>query len=82
MKRSTQTRTLTVLLVLSALIGLNTLMQLLNTYSEWLAWVVYAIALLTVFYTLRFQGTLSSRAMTGVLAIPFIVVVLGALLGV
>ncbi len=60
----------------------NTLMQLIDAYSEWYAWTLYAFAILAVVLTLRFQRQLTATMTALILAVPFVLVALGVLAGI
>ena len=60
----------------------NTTMQFFDTYSEWFAWVMYAVMVLAVFAVLRYQQRLPIRTGTLILAVPFVLATIGMILGV
>ncbi len=79
MDKTTRLRSLSALLMVVFIVVLNTLVQLSGYYSGWLALAIYAVAALLVFVTLRFQRRLSPVATAALLAVPFALVALGAL---
>jgi hypothetical protein len=82
MERQTRVRTLSAVLVLIVLAMLNTLMQLANLYSEWFAWTLYGVAVVVIVVVLRFQQQLNSTVTAVLLAIPFVLAALAALIGI
>jgi positive regulator of sigma E activity len=80
MRKETQSRTLSVILSLIVFVVVNTSMQLLNTYSEWFAWTLYALMVAAVFVVLRYQQRLTAQVSAALLALPFVLAALGALL--
>lgn len=80
MRKQTQSRTLGVILSLMLFVVVNTAMQLFNSYSEWLAWALYALMVVAVFVALRYQQRLTTTASAALLALPFVLAALGALL--
>lgn len=82
MQKQTQSRTLGVLLALIGLALVNTLFSAgLRLYGPWLAWTVYFIAAVLVFVALRYQQRLTTAMMALLLALPFAVAALFALIG-
>lgn len=81
MQKQTQSRTLGVLLALIGLALVNTLFSAgLRLYGPWLAWTVYFIAAVLVFVALRYQQRLTTAMMAALLALPFAVAALFALI--
>lgn len=82
MRKQSQTRTLSAVLVLMLFVVVNTSMQLLNTYSEWFAWALYGLMLVVVFVALRYQQRLTGAASAAILALPFVLALLGVVVGI
>lgn len=81
MQKQTQSRTLGVLLALIGLALVNTLFSAgLRLYGAWLAWTVYFVAAAMVFVALRFQQRLTTATIVGLLAVPFVVAALFAVI--
>ncbi len=80
MRKQTHLRTLIAILILMVFVIINTLMQLVDTYSEWYAWTLYGVMVAAVFVVLRYQQRLAVIPSAAILAIPFVLVLLGALL--
>lgn len=81
MRKQTQSRTLGVILSLMLFVIFNTSLQLVNRYSEWVAWALYALMVVVVFGVLRFQGRLTPLNTALILALPFVLGLIAALLG-
>lgn len=82
MTKQTRYRTLVTIAALALVITANTIMQLVDRYSEWLAWIVYAISVLVVVLALRLQAHMSLLQLGMLLIMPFVVIGLAALIGV
>ncbi|HEY0738358.1 MAG TPA: hypothetical protein VGD69_25795 [Herpetosiphonaceae bacterium] len=82
MQKQTRSRTLSVILMLMLFVVFNTSLQLLDQYSEWFAWLLYAVMVAISFAVLRFQGRLGLLVTLLLLALPFVLGLVGVLLGV
>ncbi|HEY0606115.1 MAG TPA: hypothetical protein VGD58_24540 [Herpetosiphonaceae bacterium] len=82
MQKQTRSRTLSVILMLMLFVVFNTSLQLLDQYSEWFAWLLYAVMVAISFAVLRFQQRLSLLVTLLLLALPFVLGLVGVLLGV
>lgn len=82
MNHRNRNRTLTLLLVLFAVEAVNTVMAgVLDYYSEWVAWTVLGLTIVLIAIALRFQQRLSATATAALLAVPFVLAALGAIIG-
>ncbi len=81
MTKQTRYRTLITIITLALVIAANTAMQLTDRYSEWIAWVIYGITVLVIIIALRLQPRISLLQLGILLAIPFVVIGLAALIG-
>ncbi len=81
MTKQTRYRTLVTIAALALVIAVNTVMQLVDRYSEWLAWVVYGVSALVVVFALRLQARISLLQLGMLLIMPFVVIGLAALIG-
>lgn len=82
MNPNNQLRTLIALVVLLAVAFLNTLLaSVLNAYNEWFAWAVFVVAIALVVVVLRFPQRFTTRTAAALLAVPFVLAVVGALIG-
>lgn len=82
MRKQTQSRTLSVILSLMLFVAFNTSLQLLDRYSEWLAWVLYAVMVAAAVAVLYFQQRLGLLSSLLILALPFVLGLIGVFLGV
>ncbi|MBV9789649.1 MAG: hypothetical protein JOZ51_15790 [Chloroflexi bacterium] len=82
MQKQTRSRTLSVIVTLMLFVAFNTALQLLDQYSEWFAWVLYAVMVAAVAAVLYFQQRLSLAVSLLILALPFALGLIGVLLGV
>lgn len=82
MRKQTQSRTLSVILSLMLFVAFNTSLQLLDRYSEWLAWVLYAVMVVAAVAVLYFQQRLGLLSSLLILALPFVLGLIGVFLGV
>ena len=82
MQKQTRSRTLSVIVTLMLFVAFNTALQLLDQYSEWFAWVLYAVMVAAVAAVLYFQQRLSLAVSLLILALPFVLGLIGVLLGV
>ena len=82
MQKQTQSRTLSVIVTLMLFVAFNTALQLLDQYSEWFAWVLYAVMVAATAAVLYFQQRLSLGISLLILALPFVLGLIGVLLGV
>ncbi|HEY0739165.1 MAG TPA: hypothetical protein VGD69_29865 [Herpetosiphonaceae bacterium] len=82
MQKQTQSRTLSVILMLMLFVVFNTSLQLLDQYSEWFAWMLYAVMVAISFAVLRFQQRLGLTVTLLLLALPFVLGLVGVFLGV
>lgn len=81
MHKQTQARTLSVLLALVGLVMLNTFLSAgLRLYGAWLAWTVYGVGIVLLAAALRFQQRLTGTMMAVLLALPFVLTLLLALI--
>lgn len=72
-------RTLWILIAVMALIMVNTYFgAIANVYSTWWAWTVFGLMIALAFVVLRFGRRLTLGATLGLLALPFVLSVLGA----
>lgn len=82
MNTQTRSRTVGALLAVVITVALNTVMAgILDVYGEWFAWLIFALTLVLVVVALRFQQRLSAPQTFGLLAIPLVLAVGGALIG-
>jgi uncharacterized membrane protein len=82
LNKSNQSRTVLVLIMLLLLGGLNTVLaSVLRVYPEWFAWTIYGVMAALIAVALRFQQRLSVPATIGLLTVPFVLAIVGALLG-
>jgi hypothetical protein len=79
MTRETQTRTLLGLLVLLAALGINTFLEVANYYNEVMAWTVAAVATISVVIAFRMQRHATATQLSGLFAVPFVLMALGVL---
>lgn len=83
MHKQTRPNTVIAVLMLVAIVMLNTVFAgILDFYSTWYAWLVYGLGALLVFLSMRFQRRLSSAATFGMLAVPLLLALVGAALGI
>lgn len=82
MQKQTQSRTLSVIVMLMLFVVFNTSLQLLDQYSEWFAWVLYAVMVTISAAVLRFQQRIGLLVTLLILALPFVLGLIGVLLGV
>ena len=83
MQRQTQSRTVIAILMLIALIFLNTTLGAgFQLYSAWFAWVIYGVGVALMFVVLRFPQRFSAGTTFALLTVPFLVALLGAFLNV
>lgn len=82
MRKQTQSRTLIVILSLMLFVAFNTSLQLLDGYSEWVAWVLYAVMVVAAVAVLYFQQRLTLLVSLLILALPFVLGLIGLFLGV
>ena len=82
MQKQTQSRTVSVIVTLMLFVAFNTALQLLDQYSEWFAWVLYAVMVAATAAVLYFQQRLSLVVSLLILALPFVLGLIGVLLGV
>lgn len=82
MQKQTQSRTLSVIVMLMLFVVFNTSLQLLDQYSEWFAWVLYAVMVAIAAAVLRFQQRIGLLVTLLILALPFVLGLVGVLLGV
>lgn len=82
MQKQTRSRTLSVILMLMLFVVFNTSLQLLDQYSEWFAWMLYAVMVAISFAVLRFQQRLGLTVTLLLLALPFVLGLVGVFLGV
>ena len=82
MNTQTRGRTFGALMAVVITVALNTVMAgIMNLYGEWFAWTIFALLLLLVVVVLRFQQHLSTIQTLALLAIPVVLAVSGALIG-
>lgn len=82
MNAQTKSRTLGAMLAIVALIMVNNLLSgILKLYAEWYAWTITGVAVVVIVTALRFQGRLSTGVLLALLALPFVLAALGAILG-
>lgn len=81
MQKQAQARTLSVILMLMLFVVFNTSLQLLDQYSEWFTWVLYAVMVSISGAVLYFQRRLSLLVTLLLLALPFVLGLVGVLLG-
>ncbi len=74
MEAQTKLRSLLALLVLVAIIIVNTTMVLLNIFSPTVALALYAFTAISLFGALRYQRQLSRAATVILLAVPLVLV--------
>ncbi len=80
MRKQSQSRTLSVLLTLMLFVAFNTTLQLADLYSEWFAWTMYGVMVIAAFVVLRPQRRLTATISAILLALPFVLAALGALI--
>ncbi len=82
MNSQTRSRTFGALMAVVLTVAFNTVMAgILDVYAEWFAWTIFGLTLLLVILVLRFQHHLSVPQTTALLALPFVLAVVGALIG-
>lgn len=82
MNSQTRSRTFGALMAVVLTVAFNTVMAgILDIYAEWFAWTIFGLTLLLVILVLRFQHHLSVPQTTALLALPFVLAVVGALIG-
>ena len=82
MNAQTRSRTVAALLAVVIIVTINTVMAgFLDVYNEWFAWLIFGLTLVLVIVALRFQQRLSAPQTFGLLAIPLVLAVGGALIG-
>lgn len=83
MNAQTRSRTFGALMAIVLTVAFNTVMAgILDVYAEWFAWTIFGLTLVLVVLVLRFQQHLSVLQTTALLALPFVLAVVGALIGV
>ncbi len=83
MNAQTRSRTFGALMAVVLTVAFNTVMAgILDVYAEWFAWTIFGLTLVLVVLVLRFQQHLSVLQTTALLALPFVLAVVGALIGV
>ncbi|MDP9315220.1 MAG: hypothetical protein M3R24_30880 [Chloroflexota bacterium] len=83
MNAQTRSRTFGALMAVVLTVAFNTVMAgILDVYAEWFAWTIFGLTLVLVVLVLRFQQHLSVLQTTALLALPFVLAVVGALMGV
>ena len=81
MNAQTRSRTFGALVAVVLTVAFNTVMAgILDVYAEWFAWTIFGLTLVLVVLALRFQHHLSLLQTTALLALPFVLAVVGALI--